>query len=110
MVPVDDPAEAERALFDQAKLLGDAGARQARQLGGRLDNSADPLSLKAYQYDLVCNGFEIASGSIRNQSPELVPFIEGEVDDPAEAERALFDQAKLLGDAGARQAPPIRCR
>ena len=34
--------------------------------------TADPLSLKAYQYDLVCNGFEIASGSIRNQSPELM--------------------------------------
>ena len=32
----------------------------------------DPLNLKAYQYDLVCNGFEIASGSIRNQSPELM--------------------------------------
>ena len=34
--------------------------------------NADPLSLKAYQYDLVCNGFEIASGSIRNQSPDLM--------------------------------------
>lgn len=34
--------------------------------------SQDPLSLKAYQYDAVCNGFEIASGSIRNQSPELM--------------------------------------
>lgn len=32
----------------------------------------DPLTLKAYQYDAVCNGFEIASGSIRNQSPELM--------------------------------------
>ena len=32
----------------------------------------DPLSLKAYQYDMVCNGYEIASGSIRNQSPELM--------------------------------------
>ncbi|NLF99558.1 MAG: aspartate--tRNA ligase, partial [Lentisphaerae bacterium] len=35
-------------------------------------DGADPLSLKAYQYDVVCNGFEIASGSIRNQSPELM--------------------------------------
>ena len=34
--------------------------------------SQDPLSLKAYQYDMVCNGYEIASGSIRNQSPELM--------------------------------------
>jgi aspartyl-tRNA synthetase len=34
--------------------------------------SQDPLTLKAFQYDLVCNGYEIASGSIRNQSPELM--------------------------------------
>lgn len=35
-------------------------------------NTQDPLSLKAYQYDMVCNGFEIASGSIRNQLPEVM--------------------------------------
>jgi aspartyl-tRNA synthetase len=32
----------------------------------------DPLTINAFQYDLVCNGYEIASGSIRNQSPELM--------------------------------------
>lgn len=34
--------------------------------------NADPLTIKAFQYDAVCNGFEIASGSIRNQSPETM--------------------------------------
>ena len=32
----------------------------------------DPLTIKAYQYDAVCNGYEIASGSIRNQLPEVM--------------------------------------
>ena len=32
----------------------------------------DYLKIKAYQYDIVCNGFEIASGGIRNHKPETM--------------------------------------
>jgi aspartyl-tRNA synthetase len=32
----------------------------------------DLLALKAYQYDVVCNGYEIASGAIRNHKPETM--------------------------------------
>jgi aspartyl-tRNA synthetase len=32
----------------------------------------DPLSIKAYQYDIVCNGVELSSGAIRNHLPEVM--------------------------------------
>jgi len=35
-------------------------------------DKSDPLSVLAYQYDLVCNGFEISSGAIRNHLPDLM--------------------------------------
>ena len=31
-----------------------------------------PLEIKAYQYDIVCNGVELSSGAIRNHRPELM--------------------------------------
>ena len=41
---------------------------------GGLDalNGQDPLTIKAFQYDITCNGFEIASGGIRNHRPEAM--------------------------------------
>ena len=32
----------------------------------------DPTTIKAFQYDIACNGFEIASGGIRNHRPEAM--------------------------------------
>ncbi len=35
-------------------------------------NEQDPLTIKAYQYDIVCNGIELSSGAIRNHLPEVM--------------------------------------
>jgi aspartyl-tRNA synthetase len=35
-------------------------------------NTMDPLAIKAYQYDIVCNGVELSSGAIRNHLPEVM--------------------------------------
>ncbi len=35
-------------------------------------NTQDPLTIKAFQYDIACNGYEIASGGIRNHRPEAM--------------------------------------
>ncbi|MBR2970319.1 MAG: aspartate--tRNA ligase [Clostridia bacterium] len=32
----------------------------------------DPLSILAYQYDIVCNGVELSSGAVRNHDPEIM--------------------------------------
>ncbi len=41
---------------------------------GGLDalNSQDPLTINAYQYDIVCNGVELSSGAIRNHRPDIM--------------------------------------
>ena len=35
-------------------------------------NGKDPLSIGAYQYDIVCNGYEMSSGAIRNHKAEIM--------------------------------------
>ncbi|MEN3166666.1 aspartate--tRNA ligase [Gluconobacter sp. OJB] len=35
-------------------------------------NTQDPLTINAYQYDIVCNGVELSSGAIRNHLPEVM--------------------------------------
>ena len=35
-------------------------------------NNKDPLEIKAFQYDIVCNGIELSSGAIRNHNPEIM--------------------------------------
>jgi aspartyl-tRNA synthetase len=35
-------------------------------------NTMDPLAIKAFQYDIVCNGVELSSGAIRNHLPEIM--------------------------------------
>ena len=41
--------------------------------GGMEDlQNKNPLDILAYQYDLVCNGYEMASGAVRNHNPEIM--------------------------------------
>ena len=35
-------------------------------------NTIDPLAIKAFQYDIVCNGVELSSGAIRNHRPDVM--------------------------------------
>jgi aspartyl-tRNA synthetase len=35
-------------------------------------NGMDPLEIKAFQYDIVCNGIELSSGAIRNHRPDIM--------------------------------------
>jgi aspartyl-tRNA synthetase len=35
-------------------------------------NTKDPLTIMAFQYDIVCNGYELSSGAIRNHQPEIM--------------------------------------
>ena len=47
--------------FDRDKFLGLSG-----------DDKDTILGIKAYQYDIVCNGYELSSGAIRNHDPDVM--------------------------------------
>ena len=57
--------EEEKVDFNHNPFSMPAGGLDA------LENN-DPLTIDAYQYDVVCNGFEIGSGAIRNHQPEVM--------------------------------------
>ncbi len=61
----------KRIEFSHNPFSMPQGGREALEAAQAKGNEA-LLDLKAYQYDLVCNGFEIASGGIRNHLPDTM--------------------------------------
>ncbi len=59
-------------LSDEGKI--DFGHNPFSMPQGGLDSllNKNPLDIYAYQYDLVCNGYEIASGAVRNHDQEIM--------------------------------------
>ena len=49
-------------------FLEDMGRRRYKAIRGEID----PLTITAFQYDLVCNGVELSSGAVRNHDPEIM--------------------------------------
>ena len=64
---------------------------------------ADALSIKAYQYDLVCNGHEISSGAIRNHLPELMYKV---FDKAGYSKKDVYDKFSGMIKALSYGAPP----
>ncbi len=59
-------------LSDEGKIDFNHNPFSMPQGGMEALNTKDPLDIVAYQYDLVCNGYEMASGAVRNHDPELM--------------------------------------
>ncbi|MGN7437746.1 MAG: aspartate--tRNA ligase [Alcanivorax sp.] len=60
--------------FDEAQQKIDFSHNPFSMPQGGMDDleNKDPLDVYAWQYDCVCNGFELASGAIRNHKPEIM--------------------------------------
>ena len=59
-------------LDDEGKLAFSHNPFSMPQGGLEVLNSDNPLDILAYQYDIVCNGYEMASGAVRNHNPEIM--------------------------------------
>lgn len=59
-------------LSDEGKVDFNHNPFSMPQGGMEALMTKNPLGILAYQYDVVCNGYEVASGAVRNHSPELM--------------------------------------
>ena len=59
-------------LSDEGKIDFSHNPFSMPQGGLEALNNKEPLDILAYQYDLVCNGYEMASGAVRNHNPEIM--------------------------------------
>ncbi|MEK7765693.1 MAG: amino acid--tRNA ligase-related protein, partial [bacterium] len=63
-------------MFERDKETGQVGFSHnpfsMPQGGLEALNAGDPLAVKAYQYDIVCNGIELSSGAIRNHRTDIL--------------------------------------
>jgi len=59
-------------LSDEGKIDFNHNPFSMPQGGMEALNTQNPLDILAYQYDLVCNGYETASGAVRNHNPEIM--------------------------------------
>jgi aspartyl-tRNA synthetase len=57
---------------DEKKIVFSHNPFSMPQGGMDALNGQDPLTIKAFQYDIVCNGIELSSGAIRNHKPEIM--------------------------------------
>ncbi|MGE0706553.1 MAG: aspartate--tRNA ligase [Planctomycetota bacterium] len=59
-------------LDDEGKVAFSHNPFSMPQGGLEALNSMDPLDVKAFQYDICCNGVELSSGAIRNHRPDIM--------------------------------------
>lgn len=59
-------------LNDEGKIDFSHNPFSMPQGGLEALNSENPLQIKAFQYDIVCNGVELSSGAVRNHKPEIM--------------------------------------